>query len=131
MVVSRKFDLTTPSFSPLAPLPHAHFCRDSLDSVGIGGFSHDFGTLSGETPPILQSLQALGGDSPSGSPTAFALATYVPGILSLAQAAAGVAGFGKLRTSLGSVAEGLLEREREGKGDKVPDKSIIGLLSDY
>ena len=39
--------------------------------------------------------------------------------------------FGNLGTSLGGVAEGLLEREREGKGDKVPDKSIIGLLSEY
>jgi hypothetical protein len=119
--------LFIPSPSPLRP-----FSRDSLDSVGIGGFSHDFRTLSGETPQIIQSLEALSGDSPSGSPTAFAITTYVPWILSLAQAATGMAAFGKLRTSLGGVAEGLLEREREREGgDKVPDKSIIGLLSEY
>ncbi|KAJ7600586.1 cytochrome P450, partial [Mycena floridula] len=58
----------------------------ALDSVGIGGFSHDFGTLDGKESLIASALESFGkksGDAPLVSQLMFVFAPVIPLLLEL------------------------------------------------
>uniref|UniRef100_A0A0W0G6N4 Cytochrome p450 n=1 Tax=Moniliophthora roreri TaxID=221103 RepID=A0A0W0G6N4_MONRR len=96
----------------------------SIDSVGIAGFSHDFGSLDGKTSAVVTAFESLGSSKRSTIGTikfllssVFPILNYIPTERSRM--------FTELRRSLIEIAGVLLERTRQAGVD---DKSIIGLL---
>ncbi|EPS95222.1 hypothetical protein FOMPIDRAFT_87477 [Fomitopsis schrenkii] len=101
----------------------------SLDTVGIAGFSHDFGTLQGKHSAVASTFDAFGSLKPGllGG-VQFIIGLVFPWVLKLPT------GFRKLvnrlNVHMGEIAQELLENTRkESEGEsKTEDKSIIGLL---
>ncbi|KAH7890187.1 cytochrome P450 [Phlebopus sp. FC_14] len=102
-----------------------------LDTIGIAGFSHDFGSLNGEHASVTEAFDTFG-SSPASAVNAF--------LLLLAQA---FPIFGriptprskltkKLNQSMGEISTVLLDRTRKegevGVAEDKQEKSIIGLL---
>ncbi|PCH41707.1 cytochrome P450 [Wolfiporia cocos MD-104 SS10] len=103
----------------------------SLDSVGIAGFSHDFGTLHGKQPLVATTFDSFGHLKPSIlSSLTIILGLAIPALTKIPTA------FGRLikqlNNSMGEIADELLNdmrKESEGEGnEKGGDRSIIGLL---
>ncbi|KAI6012722.1 cytochrome P450 [Pisolithus orientalis] len=99
-----------------------------LDSIGLAGFSHDFGSLDGKTNPVADVFTTFEGSVPNSTllllATVFPLLTYVPtsrGDL-----------FGDMNRTLADISRKFLERSKEEKEagivDGKDDKSIIGVL---
>ena len=104
----------------------------SLDSIGISGFSHDFGSLEGKQPDVAEVFDAMGRVKPSllaalviffGN--VFPILWRIPTEMRLLQ--------DKLNKSMEEISVTLLEntrKEMQGLGEKgKEEKSIIGLLS--
>lgn len=108
----------------------------SLDTIGIAGFSYDFGSLDGKDSPVLQvfeSFSAEGNSSPMFTGLTLLLSPVVPLLLKLPTKQKSL--IKKLRETLAVVADELLEKTRQEKElgisgeDSAGDKSVIGLLS--
>ncbi|EMD31752.1 hypothetical protein CERSUDRAFT_88647 [Gelatoporia subvermispora B] len=101
----------------------------SLDTIGIAGFSHDFGTLLGKHAPVADAFDQLGHVKPSVSVvTMLALSTVVPWVTNIPTERHVL--LHHLNQSMEDIASELLEntrREAEGSAAKI-DNSIIGLL---
>ena len=103
----------------------------SLDSVGIAGFSHDFGTLDGKECIVADAFNSLVEEHPSVNPWAMALGNTFPFLLNLAGSR--FKKFTAMRYVLADVASDLIERVRREEHEiehVAGDKSIIGLLSE-
>ncbi|KAG5637283.1 hypothetical protein H0H81_005117, partial [Sphagnurus paluster] len=103
----------------------------SLDSIGAGGFSHDFGSLKGDISPVAAAFDSFSDVKPSPMIIlSFLLASIVPLLNRIPNER--TAGFIKLRESVKAIANDLLERARLEKEANVSegaaDKSIIGSL---
>ncbi|KAG6873596.1 hypothetical protein C0995_013969 [Termitomyces sp. Mi166 len=103
----------------------------SLDSIGIGGFGHDFGSLKGNKSPIADAFDSFGATKPSlASMFAFILAPALPLLLKIPTKRNNM--FQAISDSVGNIANELLERARTEKAANVSesnaDKSIIGTL---
>ncbi|ETW84721.1 cytochrome P450 monooxygenase 102 [Heterobasidion irregulare TC 32-1] len=85
--------------------------RVSLDSIGLAGFAHDFGTLRGENPTVAAVFDAFG----HIVPWLIKLPTHHERMVRT------------LNRSMGEIADVMLERERRAE-EKDPRKSVIGLL---
>ena len=71
------YDLSSSSTN--APLMVSSNIR--LDIIGIGGFSHDFGCLSGNTSPVAAAFESFGSIKPSFSTMlTFVVGTILPGL---------------------------------------------------
>ncbi len=107
----------------------------SLDSIGIAGFSHDFGALTGEHSEIMDILDAFGAvDVSSFSDLLFLLTPMFP-MLSRVPSERGRMRK-RLHEIMGEIAEELFKRtaqEKEMTGDfkYSPGQSIIGALSEF
>lgn len=97
-----------------------------LDTIGIAGFSHDFGTLHGEQPEVLTIFEGFS----SLKPSFVAIATF------LLHPVAPFLGYiptdvwrltTRLNDAMGLIATALLQSSKE-IGDKPDDKSAMGLL---
>ncbi|KAJ6489013.1 cytochrome P450 [Mycena sanguinolenta] len=95
----------------------------SLDTIGLAGFAHDFGTLSGKTSSIAKAFDELG-----SKPT-----TFLDKVLFLLSSISPV--FGSIPTSRSLTFNQLTkemfaigEKFVESTGDVTADKSVIGLL---
>ncbi|OCH87669.1 cytochrome P450 [Obba rivulosa] len=101
----------------------------SLDTIGIAGFSHDFGTLLGKHAPVADAFDLLGHVKPSFSVIAIlALGTVLPFMMNIPTERNVL--LHHLNKSMEEIAGELLEntrKEAEGAASKV-DNSIIGLL---
>jgi len=101
----------------------------SLDSVGIAGFSHDFGTLHGKHSTVAHVFDAFTNTKPSllGAAT-FTLGLVFPVMTKIPTAMRRL--IRQLNFSMGEIADELLANTRkESAGEvKTEDKSIIGLL---
>ncbi|KAJ7089567.1 cytochrome P450 [Mycena epipterygia] len=98
----------------------------SLDTIGLAGFSHDFGTLSGRTSAVSTAFDSIG-SKPSFADTAVFLMSLIAPIVDnvptgrrilldqLAKAMRGLA-----NTFLATIASA---------GESSTDKSVIGLLA--
>ncbi|CCL99011.1 uncharacterized protein FIBRA_01019 [Fibroporia radiculosa] len=101
----------------------------SLDSVGIAGFSYDFGTLHGKYSAVADSFASFG----TLKPTLLGAVTFIVG-LALPILTKIPTDFRilvkRLNASMGEIADELLANMRkESEGEvKTEDKSIIGLL---
>lgn len=108
--------------------PIANSSLFRLDTIGMAGFSHDFESLKGKSPPVVSALASFGGvQSSSPSVLIFFSARMFPPIFRIPTQ--------RLRTiqrivsSIGNVTTGLIESARDEKGaDASADKSIIGTL---
>ncbi|KAJ8077591.1 hypothetical protein PM082_002023 [Marasmius tenuissimus] len=98
----------------------------ALDSIGIAGFSHDFGSLDGKPSAVVDAFESLGQTPPSKLGLIIFLLSFVfPSLMSMPTRRN--KRLLELRRSMGEIADELLERSR--KGDLgADDKSIIGLL---
>ncbi|KAG6876823.1 hypothetical protein C0993_000171 [Termitomyces sp. T159_Od127] len=103
----------------------------SLDSIGIGGFGHDFGSLKGNKSPIVDAFDSFGATKPSlMSMFAVILAPALPWLVKIPTKRTNM--FQAISRSIGDIANSLLERARTEKAANVSegnaDKSIIGTL---
>jgi hypothetical protein len=104
-----------------------------LDSVGIGGFSHDFGTLRGKRSGIAEVFDSFG----KFKPTIFQILLLVFGTVFPILARIPTPRKNlvkKFKLTVEDISREILEttrREKEGIADGTGDNSIIGLLSMY
>lgn len=102
-------------------------CR--LDSIGIAGFSHDFGTLEGKHSDVAEHFDALGNVKPDRiARITILLGSVFPILVKLPSPRRNVVK--QLNTSMGEIATELLENSRKELAgtSKTEDKSIIGTL---
>jgi hypothetical protein len=103
-----------------------------LDTVGIAGFSHDFGSLDGKRVSVTEVFDAFGSNKPSAANEIFILlASVFPIILKIPTERRNL--FKKLSITMGQISNELLIRSRREKdvniGERGQENSIIGLLS--
>ena len=113
--------------SDLVDLSWSH---DRLDSIGIAGFSHNFGCLEGENPPVAQVFEEFATMKPTFITISIVLLAQLFPILwsiptkrrRLTQA---------FNRSVEEIAKKLLEETRKEKAglSGKEEKSLIGLLS--
>ncbi|KIJ59409.1 hypothetical protein HYDPIDRAFT_140642 [Hydnomerulius pinastri MD-312] len=103
----------------------------SLDTIGIAGFSHDFGSLDGKPTSVTEIFDSFGKSKRSALNTSiFLLAQSIPILAKTPTSRSKLVK--KLNKSVGEITDVLLARTRKEKeagviGDK-DEKSIIGLL---
>lgn len=101
----------------------------SLDTIGIAGFSHDFGTLHGEKPEVLAIFESFSSLKPSMmSIIAFILLPVFPFLAYIPTTVRRLTN--RLNKAMGTIATALLRSSKE-IGDKSEDKSAMGLLCAY
>ncbi|KAK7023648.1 hypothetical protein VNI00_016610 [Paramarasmius palmivorus] len=99
--------------------------RVAIDSIGIAGFSHDFGALDGKVSPVVAAFESLGSARPSTlARINFLLSSVIPVLSYIPTERSRM--FEELKRSMRAIADVLLERSRKAISD---EKSIIGLLS--
>ncbi|KAH7925026.1 cytochrome P450 [Leucogyrophana mollusca] len=104
--------------------------RISLDTIGIAGFSHDFGTLDGKPCTVADIFESFGGmEFSSLAKLCFLLAPVFPCLAKLPTGPTLLTR--KLSASMGEISEVLLaqtRQEAEGSTEQSKEKSLIGLL---
>uniref|UniRef100_P9WEI2 Cytochrome P450 monooxygenase claW n=1 Tax=Ampulloclitocybe clavipes TaxID=56467 RepID=CLAW_AMPCV len=104
----------------------------SLDSIGIAGFSHDFGSIQGKPSAVLDVFDSFSNVQPDATTTLmFTLAATFPIMLNIPNNRNAL--FTKLHQTILEISDELLEstrKEEEGKagGGRGDAKSIIGSL---
>ncbi|KAF9239176.1 cytochrome P450 [Melanogaster broomeanus] len=101
-----------------------------LDTIGIAGFSHDFGSLDGKPASVTEMFDAFGSSSNAGLNFMFLLAQAFPSIIRLPTPRSKL--IDRLSDSMGEISTVLLNRTRKEKElgieDDKGEKSVIGLL---
>jgi hypothetical protein len=99
-----------------------------LDSVGIAGFSHDFGTLHGKNSAIADVFDSIVKHKPTFFQTmifimgaAFPILAHTPSTRKRI--------IQKFRLTAEEISRELLERTRKNTAEIKGDHSVIGLLS--
>ena len=104
--------------------------RVSLDTIGIAGFSHDFGTLDGKHSDVAETFDKFSSVQPSFAfKMAILLGLIFPSLMKLPTSRTKLVW--ELNKALGGSAKDFMERMRQEKLGLTPgqeDKSIIGLL---
>ncbi|KAG2096081.1 cytochrome P450 [Suillus discolor] len=105
----------------------------SLDTVGIAGFSHDFGSLDGKRVSVAEAFNTFGSNQPSAVHKAFILlASVFPIILKMIPNKRQNL-FKKLGITMEQISNELLIRSRREKDASMSqggeENSLIGLLS--
>ncbi|TFK33700.1 cytochrome P450 [Crucibulum laeve] len=101
----------------------------ALDSVGIAGFGHDFGSLDGHRTFVAEVFDMLGSNNYSViSNIIFFLGPVFPMLQNLPTKRNKI--FKQLHVNMSDIAKDLLERSRKEKEGELAfeEKSIIGLL---
>ncbi|KAF9233331.1 cytochrome P450 [Melanogaster broomeanus] len=104
----------------------------SLDTIGLAGFSHDFGSLDGKPALVTEILDAFGGSSAASAlhVMSLLLAQAFPFMIRLPTTRTKLVN--KLTDSIGEISPVLLNRMKKEKELGIEDhrgeKSIIGLL---
>ncbi len=107
----------------------------SLDSIGIAGFSYDFGSLKGKRSEMAEVLDSFGTlKSSTFADVMFLLAPLIPILLKLPNER--ISFRRKLHRTMTGIGDVLLQRTRNEKeltGDYKysPGQSIIGALSEF
>lgn len=105
-------------------------CEHSLDSIGIAGFSHDFGSLDGKPCTVADAFENLStGKSSVLESIMFLLSVLIPILRNLPSKRQ--TKLLELSRSLQEIANILLERNKNANADINDEKSIIGLLSKW
>ncbi|KAG2364259.1 cytochrome P450 [Suillus spraguei] len=104
----------------------------SLDTVGIAGFSHDFGSLDGKRSSVTEVFGSFNNNQQASAvnQTLFLLASAFPVIIKTPSKRKNL--IKKLSATMGEICNELLIRSRQEKdvdmSGKDEEKSIIGLL---
>ncbi|KAG1901360.1 cytochrome P450 [Suillus fuscotomentosus] len=104
----------------------------SLDTVGIAGFSHDFGSLDGKPASVTEVFDTFGSNQKASAVNEvfILLASAFPIILKIPTKRQNL--FKKLSVTMGQISNELLIRSRREKdvniGERGQENSIIGLL---
>ncbi|KAG2147464.1 cytochrome P450 [Suillus bovinus] len=104
----------------------------SLDTIGIAGFSHDFGSLDGKHASVTEVFDTFGSNQQASAVNQvfILLASAFPIILNIPNKRQDL--FKKLGETMGQISNELLIRSRREKdlnmSEKDEEKSIIGLL---
>ncbi|KAG1785654.1 cytochrome P450 [Suillus plorans] len=103
----------------------------SLDTVGIAGFSHDFGSLDGKRVSVAEAFDTIGSNQPSAVDKAvFLLASVFPIILKIPNKRQNM--FTQLGITMEQISNELLIRSRREKDADISqvgeENSLIGLL---
>ncbi|KAG1901359.1 cytochrome P450 [Suillus fuscotomentosus] len=103
----------------------------SLDTVGIAGFSHDFGSLDGRRVSVAEAFDTIGSNQPSAVDKAvFLLASVFPIILKIPNKRQNL--FTQLGITMEQISNELLIRSRREKDANMSqggeENSLIGLL---
>ncbi|KAJ7739978.1 cytochrome P450 [Mycena maculata] len=94
----------------------------SLDTIGLAGFSHDFGALSGRTSTVAVAFDSIG-LKPSLFDTGIFLASLIIPVLADIPTGRRV-----MLDQLGKTMRGLADKFLAADRDTTADKSVIGLL---
>ncbi|KIJ57466.1 hypothetical protein HYDPIDRAFT_104215, partial [Hydnomerulius pinastri MD-312] len=120
----------TPALLNVNPFDHP---PGGLDTIGLAGFSHDFGSLDGK-PASVTEISDTFGSSPCSSTLnigATLLAQAFPFLVRIPTACTKL--IEKLNNAMGDISNILLERTRKeveiGVTSEKEEKSIIGLLN--
>jgi hypothetical protein len=101
-----------------------------LDSIGLAGFSHDFGTLKGQTSDVSELLESTSHSPISLIETAIMLLSpTLPFLAALPTMRAQMRR--EYKNACGKLARGLLLQTMQSEGSAADQKSILGLLSWY
>ncbi|KAF7351430.1 Cytochrome P450 [Mycena sanguinolenta] len=96
----------------------------SLDTIGLAGFAHDFGTLSGKMSTIAKAFDEIGSKPSFLDTVSFILSLIIPflsmGVIPTAR--------GSLLNQLTKEMRALGDKFLETTSDVTTDKSVIGLL---
>jgi len=107
-------------------VPTDNYFQRSLDSIGIAGFSHNFGSLDGKPCAVADAFESLSTGKPSILESMmFLLSVIFPFLRKLPTERR--KRLSELTRSLREIADILLERNKKGGAND--EKSIIGLLS--
>ncbi|KAJ7579172.1 cytochrome P450 [Mycena floridula] len=101
----------------------------ALDSIGMGGFSHDFGTVGSKEPFIateMDSFEKRIGNRPVFTPMSILAGYLMPVLLSLPLPIGRARLFLKLKESLTVVGNDLVKSVQEELGKQSDNKSVIG-----
>ncbi|KAI5987609.1 cytochrome P450 [Pisolithus albus] len=104
-----------------------------LDSIGLAGFSHDFGSLDGEPASITKVLDTFGSSSerPALTVRLLLLARVIPLLPYATESRTRL--FGEMQVIMERISSEWLARTRQEKEDGVLDvkgeKSVIGVLA--
>ncbi|KIK89943.1 hypothetical protein PAXRUDRAFT_685575 [Paxillus rubicundulus Ve08.2h10] len=102
----------------------------SLDSIGIAGFSHDFGSLDGEKTSVTEVFDAFGHSSSAVNVVLLLFSQVFPFITRIPTSRSKL--IKRLNDTIGEISTVLLDRTRKEKelgiADDKGDHSIIGLL---
>ncbi|KAI6017137.1 cytochrome P450, partial [Pisolithus marmoratus] len=103
----------------------------SLDTIGLAGFSHDFGSLDGKSTPITEIFSTFGSSKRSAMNVGLVLLSEVFPLLEYVPTPRTKL-FHEMQRIVENISTGLLARTRkekeEGVLDGKEDKSIIGVL---
>ncbi|KAJ7031952.1 cytochrome P450 [Mycena alexandri] len=94
----------------------------SLDAIGLAGFSHDFGTLSGQTSEVANAFDSIG-SKPSAFDRAIFLSSLILPILGRIPNGRG-SNLARLTETMQALGETFLAN----RSDLNADKSVMGLL---
>ena len=104
----------------------------SMDTMGIAGFAHDFGTLDGQKTVVSDIFEAFNEVSLSaGTILSMALAQFFP-IFMILPIKTHKLGW-EFRRALKDIGKQLIDKNRDAKlmESKSTDRSIIGALSTF
>ncbi|KAG6826857.1 hypothetical protein H0H92_014152 [Tricholoma furcatifolium] len=100
-----------------------------LDSIGIAGFGHDFGSLDGKVPIVVKIFESLKPGTGALSLLVDLLSPVLPFLLSITPQSKQ---WSELHGAMAKIADDLLERSRRDLDGSLPEKaeekSLIGLL---
>ncbi|KAK2465829.1 hypothetical protein APHAL10511_001470 [Amanita phalloides] len=103
--------------------------RITLDSIGIAGFGHDFGSIDGQMSPVIEAFNAFGEADQGFAPhLMFILGAIFPQVLNIPIQRIRL--FKKWNEVTSKIGEELFinsRREKQGSSN-MKDRSIIGLL---
>ncbi|KAK7044905.1 cytochrome P450 [Favolaschia claudopus] len=94
----------------------------SLDTIGLAGFSHDFGTLTGQNSSIAEAFDNIGSKASFWDSSFFLLALIIPVLRNIPFGRNGM--LMQLTKTMFSLGDEFLETTKE----TASDKSVMGLL---
>ncbi|KAG8218157.1 cytochrome P450 [Butyriboletus roseoflavus] len=104
--------------------------QNCLDTVGIAGFSHDFGSLDGKPASVTEVFDSFGNTKAKRHKFLILLAQTLPWLLNLPTSRSKL--IQRLNDTMGDIANVLLMRSKKEKEagtlGETEEKSIIGLL---
>ncbi|KAJ7434787.1 cytochrome P450 [Mycena galericulata] len=95
----------------------------SLDTIGLAGFSHDFGALSGKTSAVATAFDSIGSKPSLLDTTAFLLSLIIPYAINIPTGRRAM--LDRLQKTMRSLGDTFMAANSR---ESTTDKSVIGLL---